>query len=662
MKPYKDAFVATFAVRIACATRDAVRLVAQVALPLLAALSALLLVPAPGIASVSGPVDLGTVDGYPKSTAVAVSTSGQVVGYSVTQADVYSRAMSWTSTGGLVDVGSLGGSDSHPVAVNASGRIAGSSNTSSGPMHAFSWTATRGMVDLGTLGGLYSQATGMNAAGQVVGASNTTGEGPHNHAFSWTAADGMVDLGTLGGSQSFATAINALGQVVGFSQTPGDVSFHAFSWTASGGMMDLGTLGGSQSFGVAVNDSGQVAGSSNTTGDASNHAFLWTAAAGMADLGTVGGPFSSPTSLSASGQVVGVSLAAGSNQQVAFSWTQTGGMVNLGTLGGSFSAARSVSAAGAVVGSSAIPGDDATHAFLWTSSGGMVDLGTLNGGSSNAVAVSGSLIVGDSVTPGNNNYHAVIWRFADTPQDTTPPTITVPSNPLIAEATGPSGATVTYTATATDPTDGVVTPTCSPASGTLFGLDRPTTVTCTAADKSNNIATATFVVEVVDTTPPVLSVSADVTVDATSPAGGSASFSSTATDLVDGPVTPVCSLSGMRVVSGGTFPIGTSAITCVASDVRQNVSAPQSFRITVLGASQQAVSLRTSVDGIGPGRSFASQVDAVVSSLASADYAGARTELRAFENHVRAASGKQISPATAQTLLAAADRILAVIG
>src|ERR671930_236835 len=82
-------------------------------------------------------------------------------------------------------------------------------------------TSTPTAIDLGTLGGTQSVAIAVNASGQVVGQSATAGEA-ESHAFSWTQAGGMVDLGTLGGTQSVAVAVNASGQVVGFSTTAGD--------------------------------------------------------------------------------------------------------------------------------------------------------------------------------------------------------------------------------------------------------------------------------------------------------------------------------------------------------------------------------------------------------------------------------------------------------
>ena len=78
--------------------------------------------------------------------------------------------------------------------------------------------------------------------------------------------------------------------------------------------------------------------------------------------------------------------------------------------------------------------------------------------------------------------------------DRTPPVITVP-NLAPVQATGPGGAMVTYTVTATDDVDAQVTPICTPASGSTFPVGS-TTVTCTATDIAGNVATKTFTVTV----------------------------------------------------------------------------------------------------------------------------------------------------------------------
>jgi hypothetical protein len=78
-----------------------------------------------------------------------------------------------------------------------------------------------------------------------------------------------------------------------------------------------------------------------------------------------------------------------------------------------------------------------------------------------------------------------------------PPVITVPSSLPCQSATGPTGATVTYTVSAVDNLDGSVAVTCNPPSGATFAIGS-TTVTCTSSDSANNVATKTFVVKVID--------------------------------------------------------------------------------------------------------------------------------------------------------------------
>jgi hypothetical protein len=77
--------------------------------------------------------------------------------------------------------------------------------------------------------------------------------------------------------------------------------------------------------------------------------------------------------------------------------------------------------------------------------------------------------------------------------DFTMPSITVPTD-MTVDATGPGGAVVAYTVTATD-NIGVTSQHCAPASGTLFPIGA-TTVRCTAADAAGNAASASFAVTV----------------------------------------------------------------------------------------------------------------------------------------------------------------------
>ena len=195
--------------------------------------------------------------------------------------------------------------------------------------------------------------------------------------------------------------------------------------------------------------------------------------------------------------------------------------------------------------------------------------------------------------------------FEITVEDTTAPAITVPDDKTV-EATGPSGAVVTFAASAEDVVDGEVDVTCDPASGATFDLGR-TTVTCKATDAAKNEGTASFDITVEDTTAPAISVPANMTVEATSASGAAVTFSASASDLVDGSITPGCTST-----SGGTFALGTTTVTCKATDAAGN-EGTGSFDITVVDTTAPAMTLpaNIAVQGTGP-------TGAVVSYTASA--------------------------------------------
>ncbi len=88
--------------------------------------------------------------------------------------------------------------------------------------------------------------------------------------------------------------------------------------------------------------------------------------------------------------------------------------------------------------------------------------------------------------------------------DTTPPVLSLPVL-ISAQATGPSGAIVNFTANATDLVDGPVTPVCAPPSGSMFAFGNDT-VACTATDAHNNKATGTFEIMIINKIPPKISI------------------------------------------------------------------------------------------------------------------------------------------------------------
>jgi HYR domain len=189
----------------------------------------------------------------------------------------------------------------------------------------------------------------------------------------------------------------------------------------------------------------------------------------------------------------------------------------------------------------------------------------------------------DDTDPSN-----VTARFNVIVVDTTPPTLTLPGDQNVA-ATDSSGATVTYSASASDIVDGAITPICSPASGTLFAIGT-TPVNCTATDASGNTASGGFnvIVTLNDDQPPTFTtVPSNSTTEATGPGGAAVSWTIAATDDIDPNPTISCTPA-----SGSTFPVGTTPVDCTATDSAGNVSSPHaSFSVTVTDTTPPVLTL-----------------------------------------------------------------------
>jgi hypothetical protein len=162
--------------------------------------------------------------------------------------------------------------------------------------------------------------------------------------------------------------------------------------------------------------------------------------------------------------------------------------------------------------------------------------------------------------------------FDVTVVDTTPPAFIDDPLPNVGPvpATTNLGATVDYDLPLADDLvdeSASISVVCLPASGTVFALGN-TTVSCTATDSAvppNESEATTFLVEVVDVTPPTFDVDPlpNVTQEATSPDpdGTPVTYTTpTAMDLGQ-PATVTCSPS-----SGSVFLFGDTTVSCTATD------------------------------------------------------------------------------------------------
>jgi hypothetical protein len=118
---------------------------------------------------------------------------------------------------------------------------------------------------------------------------------------------------------------------------------------------------------------------------------------------------------------------------------------------------------------------------------------------------------------------------------------------------------------------------CTPASGSNFPLGT-TTVTCTATDQSNNSSNCMFTVTVNDTTAPQVTCPQNVVVNPPQGVCNPAVQYSTPT------ATDNCSTATVMCTpaSGSNFPLGTTTVTCTATDQANN-SSQCTFTVTVTG-------------------------------------------------------------------------------
>jgi hypothetical protein len=206
--------------------------------------------------------------------------------------------------------------------------------------------------------------------------------------------------------------------------------------------------------------------------------------------------------------------------------------------------------------------------------------------------------------------------------DTTAPALVLPAD-LTAEATGPNGAGVEFTTSASDAVDGDVPVSCDHASGDTFAFGT-TTVTCSAVDAAGNPTSGSFDVTVSDTLAPTLSgMPANFSVTTSDPAGATVSYTlPSASDAGDSNPSVACDRA-----PGSHFPVGPRTVTCTATDATGH-AASDTFVVTVTYASDVTWSAE-----------WGAPIDGSPSALATNTNRNVPIKVRIFANGVEQTTG-----------------------
>jgi hypothetical protein len=244
--------------------------------------------------------------------------------------------------------------------------------------------------------------------------------------------------------------------------------------------------------------------------------------------------------------------------------------------------------------------------------------------------------------------------------DTELPTIACPANIIVDNDPGLCGALVTYpTPVGSDNCPGAVTiQSTGLGSAALFPVGT-TTETFVVTDAAGNQTSCSFTITVNDAELPILSCPVFIEVDAQSPSGATVNFKVMASDNC----TSVPSLN-TAPASGSLFPIGETTVISTAIDSASNQS-ECIFIVKVLSPAEMTDNLVESVNNLdiptGTKNSLLSQLGNALAKIQNGNINGAVGSLNGLINHALAQSGKKLSVEQADSIIAAAQSILAAL-
>jgi hypothetical protein len=222
-----------------------------------------------------------------------------------------------------------------------------------------------------------------------------------------------------------------------------------------------------------------------------------------------------------------------------------------------------------------------------TVSGGSIGgrLATLGGGTihvfGQCLVLANGLLTG-TLQSGAAIYVAASGNIVLHGADSRPPTITCPANITVSTDPNQCIARVNYpAATVSDNCPGPLNVFYVAPSGSIFGKGT-TSVAVIVTDAAGNNNACHFTVTVKDTQAPTITCPANITVNAPpGQCGALVSFPPpTVTDNCLGVGAPVCRIGNQVITSPHTFPVGSTSVTCAATD-GAGLTATCSFTVKV---------------------------------------------------------------------------------
>jgi hypothetical protein len=192
-----------------------------------------------------------------------------------------------------------------------------------------------------------------------------------------------------------------------------------------------------------------------------------------------------------------------------------------------------------------------------------------------------------TVTATDASGNTASCSFTVTVIDNDPPTANCPSNITVNNTSGQAGAIVNYTNISVPNGHTLV---ASPASGSFFPIGTTTVTVTITKGSSNNTASCSFTVTVIDNDPPTANCPSNITVsNTTGQAGAVVNYTApTVSDNAPG-VT-----SSASPASGSFFPIGTTTVSVTATDTSGN-TASCSFTVTVTDTESPTISCPSNI-------------------------------------------------------------------